>query len=118
MSFKDGEMVNFEKLVFKRIKLRLQNESCLEDIRAVGFDYFVDDYSRRLVTKMEFEMYERLAEEKNIEFTIERPKFFDWLLRRTKKKAINVKLKDILKDSNSIVKGQPYIEIMEMIKKL
>ena len=111
---RNNEMVEFDKLVFKSVKLRMQNESCLEDVRAVGFEYFIDDYSRRLITRLELEMHERIAEEKEVEFLIERPKFLDWLLRRQKTKKVKVILKDILKGSSANINGQPYIEVIQI----
>jgi flavin-dependent dehydrogenase len=109
--------VEFEKLVFEKVQLRVQEEMCLEGIKPTHFEYFVNDYSRNVASILTLEMYERVADEKQVEFIIERPTFLDWLLRRTKTKTVKVRLKDILKDSNAHIQGRPYIEMMHEIKR-
>lgn len=112
MGWKDTSItVGFEKLVFEKIQLRMQGEICLDYIKACEFEHFINDYTRNIVSRLTLEMYERTADEKEIEITIERPSFLDWLLRRTKKKIVKVKLKDILKSSNANIQGHPYIEV-------
>jgi len=105
--------IEFQKVIFEKIQSRIQSESCLEDMRAVSFEYYINEYQRRLISRLTLEHYERIAESKEVEFFIERPSFIEWLFRKTKTKKVTITLKEIFKGSVPF-DGQPYIEVIKV----
>jgi len=103
---------SFEKQVFKEVKSMIQTEHCLDDIEAVGFEYYIDDFTRKLKSRLKLVHYERHAETKEIIIQLDRPKFLDWLFRRRKNKTVKVALKEVLKESNTLITNKPFIEII------
>lgn len=58
-----------------------------------------DDFLKEMITiKVSSYIYENKAEERELVYYCDRPKFFDWLFRRRKKATFNLKVKDILID--------------------
>lgn len=104
--------IEFERAVFERLEITVMAKSDLRGVRPHNLESYVDRNLDSLLMKLTSEMHERLADEKHIEFTIERPSFLDWLFRRTKKKVVTVKLKDILEASPEQIHGRPYIELI------
>lgn len=103
---------SFERQVFTEVKSMIETEHCLDDIEAVSFDYYIDDFKRILKSRLKLVHYERHAETKEIIIEIDRPKFSDWLFRRRKNKKVKVELKEVLKESNALIKNKPFIEII------
>ena len=108
----DLNATGFERQIFKEIKSMIQTEHCLHDINALGFEYYIDEYTKKVRSRLELAHYERHVETKELTIEFDRPKFLDWLLRRRKTKTVRVELKEVLKESNALITQNPFIEIM------
>lgn len=110
--------VQFERQIFNQVLECIHSEHCMNDLHAIGYEYFIDEYTRMVKSRLTIERFERLAETKEVTFELERPTFLDWLLRRRKKETVTVELREIL-DLTGIElneKTTPYIEVIKTKK--
>lgn len=88
-----------KEIEFKKETLRAYNKISLELLTDITLKIGTvdDDAAREIVTYMiETEIYSNLAEERELTYYFKRPKFFDWLFRRSKVATFELKVKDLL----------------------
>jgi hypothetical protein len=88
-----------ETIEFKKEKIAVMQKISNEIIQDLciktgmdGDDIIYDQLTSRLTGFI----YSNMAEERQLVYYCERPRFLDWLLRRTKRVVFNLKVKDLL----------------------
>ena len=108
--------MNRKEIIFNRERVAQYLKYSKEMVSQMRLTLNVEDYlTDELTAVLDSYLYTQTQDEKTISYYVDRPKFFDWLLRRRKRVDFTIKARDVL--LNPPTDNPPTIRLYEINRK-